>query len=100
MWTTGIYRNNLIISSMIQVKQGCEENKFWGLAGGEIILGKPLEDLTQKQLQAIMDGDPANARQFLTGEPSAVPPMVDNAPDKPLPIPPPRRTTTSNTSSE
>lgn len=85
---------------MIQVKQGCEDQKFWGGAGADFVAGIALKNLTQKQLQAIMDGDPVNARQFLEGEPSAVPPVVDNAPNKPLPVAPPRRITISNTSSE
>jgi hypothetical protein len=72
----------------IKIKAGWEECKFSGLAGGELIPGKPLKDLTATQLQAIMDGDPTNASIMLDGEVSAVPPVVDNAPEKPLPTKP------------
>lgn len=73
---------------MIKIKSGCEGNKFWGLAGSEMIPGKQLKDLSQKQLQAIFDGDPTNARGFLEGEVSATAPVTDNTPDKPLPVKP------------
>lgn len=74
---------------MIKIKTGWEDKKFWGLAGAETILGKPLKDLSQKHLQAIIDGDPTNARNMMEGEASANAPVTDNAPGKPLPTKPP-----------
>ena len=48
-----------------KVKKGWETLKFYGWAGKEKIVGKPWGDLSQKQLKAIVDGDPKNTAQVV-----------------------------------
>jgi hypothetical protein len=68
---------------MAKVKQGWEQNKFYGTAGKELIRGVELGKLSPAQLQAILDGDPKNASRMIDGTPT--PKKTDNKPGEPLP---------------
>lgn len=73
---------------MATVRKGWEDKEFWGMAGSELIKGKPLKDLSPKQLQDILDGDPTNASIMIEGEASTSPAPTDNDPGAPPPTKP------------
>lgn len=66
---------------MAKVKQGWENNKFWGYAGKTLIKGRALGELSQTELQAIYDADPRNASRMI--EPTAVEPPKGQPPTQP-----------------
>lgn len=69
---------------MAKVKKGWEKNRFYGRIGGKQIKGVPLGELSESELQAILDGDPRNASRMIEGKPGATL-KKDNKPDEPLP---------------